>query len=654
LAYAYLTEENIDKKYTEAKKYTDSLTEPFPEFARIARNKPHEGIDPNYPKTTDGTTASIIEKSPRRVIQQVPSGVVVAEENEWLGAVSEFILLKKIIPYSNEEYDFIAKSWSALEAALTFGACATYTPFLNHDGYFCPDVTNIYWDDLALQPGKKSGYSCKYIFVRSWWQEEDIDALIKKESKLSKSAKKRGESYDSTWRVDDLKQIKSQSTQKDTSGTTPSEKDRNYESSGIQLVTGFQEGVNAEFITFHPQSKRVVRVEKNLDPRGKYPIDWLYADTDGSNPLGRGIVELVGGLQNLIDSDMQMYQYNRALMLAPPIIKKGNFSKNKIKFAPNTIIDMGSADPNASIDTLKIDTTAVANYPALYGLQKSQLLNLVNSPDTSISADVGNPGFGKTPAAIKQQTATISVDDNYLRKMYEAWFEHWCETAINVYFSKRKGLEELVLDDETVEKLIVLAQEEKFDLDKLNGNTILIDYDTDTPALKFRVDASTSKMEDDNSKAEKLTSLIQTLESSPILSQVVPQDKIAAAWNAIVNSSRVENPKDLLIDLDELRQQIEEQRQAELIAQQQQQAMEEAQQAEIDSEMQPIEAQPEAQQEAQQEAQPEMQPEAPDDTDQMIADYLRQLGADDTYIQEVLDGLNAGLITEEEIIGALA
>jgi hypothetical protein len=90
------------------------------------------------------------------------------------------------------------------------------------------------------------------------------------------------------------------------------------------------------------------------------------------------------------------------------------------------------------------------------------------------------------------------------------------------------------------------------------------------------------------------------------------------------------------------------------MAKQQQQAIEEAQQAEIDSEMQPIEAQPEAQQEAQQEAQPEMQPEAPDDTDQMIADYLRQLGADDTYIQEVLDGLNAGLITEEEIIGALA
>ena len=68
------------------------------------------------------------------------------------------------------------------------------------------------------------------------------------------------------------------------------------------------------------------------------------------------------------------------------------------------------------IEPLDVSTTAIEKYPDLYGLQKSQLLNLTNSPDTSISAEVGNPGFGKTPQALQQQQAAISVDDNYVRK----------------------------------------------------------------------------------------------------------------------------------------------------------------------------------------------------------------------------------------------
>lgn len=633
MAYNYLTKENIFDRYTAAKKYTDDLTTPFQEFERIARNRPSDKIDPNYPKTTDGTTASIIRKTPRRVVQQLPTGVVENDAEDWLSIVSDFILTNKILLYANEEYDLLQKCWSVIEGGLSFGAAATYTPFLNHDGYFCPDVTLIYWGDIKLQPGKKSGHACNYVFVRTWFQKEDLEALIDKEKQLKKSAKQRGEQYEGSWDTEALKRILDNRTLKDDNSKTPMERDRGVNQNGIELITGFQNGVDASFITFNSSAEEVVRTEKNKDPRGKMPIDWMYGDIDGSNPFGRGIIELVGGLQNLIDADMQMYQYNRALMLAPPMIQYGTV--NNVRFIPNAVMKSQSKD-SGSIEPLTVDTSAVANYPSLYGLQKSQLLNLVSSPDTSISAEIGNPGFSKTDAGVNQQQANVSVDDNYVRKMFEAWFEDWAETAINIYFAKRSGIEELQLDDDTIDKLQHLADEGKFDMENISEDgKIRIDYDTATPALKFRVDASTSKMKDDAEQLQGLTLLQESLDKSAILAQIVPPEKVIGLWNSLVTASSVENPEDLKVDVEQFMQQ-----QQEAMAMQQQQMQTQQLQAQNDQtalqQQMPVEAPfpPE-----EMTLEPE-QPIAPED--EAIIAELQELGLPDDVIAEAIALLEEG------------
>lgn len=538
MSFSFLTTDNLYDRYRDAKAYTESLTDQFQEYERIARNRPHPDIDPAYPKTTDGTTASIIRKTPRRVIQQLPTGNVVSDSEDWLTHVASFIFRKKILPYANEEYDLIQKAWSTVEKSLTFGACPTYAPFLSHDGYFCPDLSLPYWGDIFMQPGKKSGYACGFTFMRSWWQKEDLQAIIDEQL----AQKKKSKTYEPTWDVAALKSVLDSVTTKDEKAQTPSDREKTRQvSTGIELVTGFQKGVGAKFYTFHPQSKQIVRTKTNKDPRGKMPIDWMYGDIDGSNPWGRGIVELVGPLQNLIDADMQMYQFNRALMLAPPLLKKGNFNKNKVKFIPNQIIDLGS-DVNADVIPLTVDTTAIANYPALYGLQKSQLLNLTNSPDTSISADVGNPSFSKTPQGVQAQNAVISVDDNYVRKMFEAWFEKWSETAINLYFAERTGIEELQLDAETSMKLREMPD---FDQSLINDkNQIRINYDQATPALKFRVDPSTTSVKDNAAQVADATGLLDMVMKYPMLNTNYggPID-IEILARRIVTNSGIENPE---------------------------------------------------------------------------------------------------------------
>ena len=613
----YLTKENIVQRWWESKRHTDRLTDRFPEYQRIARNEPYPGGDPDYPEVTDGTTASIIQKTPKRVVQQLPTGVVKCddEQYEWLCHVAEFIYLNKILPFANDGYDLFEKAQLVIENGLTFGNSASYTPFVNKDGTFTTDMTIPYWGDIYVPKGITSAKNSPYLFLRTWWQPEDIDELIATEARLAKQAKERGETYESTWDVEALQAIKKATDAKDKQGQAPHEDQLGTEKDAIEMVTGLQKGVKAPFFTFNPSTKTIVRTKINKDPRGKMPVDWFFGDIDGTNPLGRSIVDMIGPLQNLIDSDMQAYQYNRALALQPPVVKYGNIGA--FKYAPNAVIDAAD-DPNAKIVPLTVDTSALTNYPQLYGLQKSQLLNLVASPDTSISADVGNPGFSKTPAGINQQQASISVDDNTIRKRWEAWFESWSETAINLYFAERTGVEVLTLDEETAAKLRKCAEEGEFDETLLNDqNQIIIDYDTATPVLHFHVDASTSKMADNKTQLESTKMLIESLDGSAVLQGIIPQENVLALWNKVVTLSGVEDPEEVQVDLKEFQQQQEE-------AMMQQQAAQEQQAM------------------AAQEQQPQLS-----EQDQALIQNLQQLGAPDEVIQKVIDDLNNGIPLQE-------
>lgn len=454
------------------------------------------------------------------------------------------------------------KCWNVVERFLTFGYCPTYVPFTEHNGYFCTDLRLPYWGDIFLQPGKLSDADSNYIFMRSWWQTTDIDALIESQEKL-------GKNVDRTWDVEALRAVKLIETTKEEKAKTPMEREKSVNTKGgVELITGFQRGVGAKFYTFHIQttgegdkkvtSGTIVRTKKNKDPRGELPIPFAYGDIDGSNPFGRGVIDLVGSMQNLMDGEMQMYQYNRALQLNPPLIKRGNFSKNKIKFAPNVIIDVGS-DPNANVEPLTIDTTALANFPNNYGLMKSQMLNLLASPDTSISAEVGNPGFSKTPQGVDARKADLSIDDNYVRKQFETWFERWSETAINLYFAERSGIEELQLDKKTAEQLRKLATEGKFDPSQLSDdNRIRINYSTATEKLKFEVDASTSKMQDEVKQLQSLSGLEDLLRKSDLLQGIVPPQKQLALWNAFVKNSGVEDPTELSLSDEEMKMAVQQ------------------------------------------------------------------------------------------------
>ena len=324
---------------------------------------------------------------------------------------------------------------------------------------------------------------------------------------------------------------------------TPNEREKQLNASFIEIVHCFQRGIGGTFYSFAPSlgdNENVIRTKKNKDPRGAIPIHFMYTNVDLSNPLGRGSVELSGGMQNLLDSEVQAYQYMRALMMNPPVEKRGNFSKSTIVYEPQAIWDMGS-DPNASVTPVKLSTESLTSFPNNYGLVKSQILNLNSSTDTSVSSEVGNPGFSKTPAGVNMQQQKLGVSDNYMQKQFESTFEEIMETAINLYFAERSGVQEIELDKETAGKLRKVAPQAVNEENKVG-----IDFDKETEALKFEVDATTSQAKDDVAERDRLVELLDLSQKYPALAELMGQEGTKELVNRIVVKTGVEDPEKIM------------------------------------------------------------------------------------------------------------
>lgn len=635
MAFSFLTEENILDLCSASKDYTEKLTQPFEEYSRLARNKPHAKIPKAFPKTTDGTSASIIIKSARRAVQQLPAGVVsTSDEYSPWPILAEFAYLKEILPNANAEYDLIHKMWITIENGESFGSQCVFTPVAYNDGKLLPDYLIVSWRDVFIQPGKRSASDSDYLFVRTWWQKTDVEKLIDAEKERRDTAKKEGALYEPTWDLKALEEIKEAIVTKDSKDQSEAEQQYSLDPSGIEIITGFQIGHNATFFTFNPATKKIVRRKKNKDPRAKIPLNWYFYDADGVNPLGRSVLELIGPLQNLIDSDMQAYQYNRAAALRPTINVYGDVNERTLEFKPNGLNKI--KNPNVRIEAMSVDTSAIRDYPNLYGLQKSQMLNLVNSPDTSISAEVGNPGFGKTPQALKTQQAQLSIDDNALRKGFEAFFEEWSETAINLYFAEREGVEIIQLDTDTAQRLRDL-EEKGHVLDGVvldDDNKATVDFSKAKGVLKFKIDASTTKVNSEAAQLDSLKTLIQTLDSSQSLNQVVPVDKKLAAWNAIVANSGIDGLDELKVTEEEMKEMQEAQTQAAVSATDETATAEVEQPAEDEAQVAEVPVEPQ------------------EDIEPSIVDELRQIGTPENLIAEVPSMIQKGF-TEEEIIASI-
>lgn len=509
----FIDKETAIDGYDESRKWLRVYFDPCDELERIARNKPSSRIDPSLPRITDGTMAAIVQEDPKRIIQQVATGKVECKDYPQFAAIADIIHRTKIIPCYNRMGDALQKDWNMLGKAQTYGRSTSYTFFTNTNGELHTDFIIPYVKDVLTEKGKVFAPDSNIQFLRSWYQKRDLQAIIDREKSFGTKLK----DYKSDWDLQALADfIEGGASSKPADLQTPAEKEKGGDAGGYEVIHAFQKGIGAEFYSFAPRmdgkgQNKILRTKVNSDPRGFIPLDHLYCNIDLSNPLGRGVIELSGGVQNLIDQQMQMFQFLSTLMMGPPLQVYGKVKKSTLKFRPNAIWDMGD-NPNNKVLPYEVNNNAIANFPTNYGLLKSQIFNLNSSQDHSVSSESGNVSQSKTQAGVNAAEARLGVSDNYLRKQFEAWFGSQAETSVNIYFAEMTGKATLKLDPDDLKELSKTEAAQFID----QQGVLTIPYkEISDVAFHFYVDASSSEIKEDAENKDKLIEIYGLMQTDP-------------------------------------------------------------------------------------------------------------------------------------------
>lgn len=577
MSFSFIDKTNIVSAFQESEEYMRPIFEPYDEYERLAANKPHPSIAPHLPKVTEGTLSSTIHKQPRRVIQQMPSGKIKFTEDDAITPVLQVFVDNTLIPNAITGGSMLQKGWEATTKALTYGAQPILSFYTQHGRYFGADCRLPYIRDVFHEKGQLCSGPLKLEFVRFWYTKTQIKSIIKMEKWLEQRSKERRDPqpYKSSWDLKKLADLLNKGeTKKKVESQTPDERKRGGDAGGYEIIVGYQDGAGAEFYSFAPalsdsnidtpNGENIVRCKVNPDPRGVIPIRFQFHTVDGSSPNGRGAVEHSGPVQNLIDSQLQMFQYNMSLIQAPPIKKWGNLPNKTFRMAPDAIWDMGK-DKNNDAKTVDVATQGIQFFKDNFGLLKSILITGLNGQDTSISASAGNPGFSRTNAGVKQQQAILGVDDNYIRKQYETAWGQVIEDMINIHISESRGRKELIVEGDELDKLVAIYPELKE-----NGGRLDIIFDRIKGSASMEIDAGTSAGDDDTEQAEILAGIIESYTGNEVVQQRLEQEgwafSLGEAYSRQIVKSGVNDPEKIIHKLSDEEIKAKEEEEAALLA----------------------------------------------------------------------------------------
>jgi hypothetical protein len=535
VAYNFLDSKTLGDALEQSEEYMKPFYDPLAELERITRGKPGKVPD-GKPKITEGTLAGIRRETPKQIIQQLPTGKVVYKQDPTLGSLMSGTLTDIILPNANSGGTPYAKSKNAIKDTISTGASFAYCFFNRTGDLFHADFRRIYARDIYFEKGKVSEFDSNYMFMIGWYTESDLKAIIYWQKELKKSAEKRGEQFDSRWNLKTLQTLLDKGAQKkDDQNKSPEEKLAGDVAGYFKIAHALQTGIGGTFYSYAPTIEENVAEWTNPDPRGIIPLHGLVPEEDYANPLGEPLAAISAGKQNLLDFDLQMYQYGQGMQYSPTLQKWGDTPMHKVKIQPDHVIEMNGNPQTDMVKVLDINNQAVANFANNYGLLKSGILNETGrTASTDVSGASGNPGFSKTDRGVANLQARLSISDNDLRKSYELWFGRVCETMLNLHYAESQGEKVLELEPETIKRL------------KLPGDPKM-DYSQEFAKIKFTIDASSSQAADNEKETATLDSLMERKTKLPN-----PDDKDMLMYNQIVKNSGVDDSEKLLYTEDEI------------------------------------------------------------------------------------------------------
>lgn len=513
---AFLTSaEDLCKLHDESKKEAQVWQAGYPEYQRLADNELIADLDEALPEVNDGTLAASLYKLPKRVVSTDLTGRAKATDRDdaWVTELANIIWETKIVPNANSQAPFHRKWKDAVRKAAIYGSVPLITLFVERGNYTGADFIVAQPQDVLLEPGKVSDYDSDVFFWEVYYSKKQLEDLLERAQEEMKEQPTDG--YNK-WNVKALKKLIDEFQEE--------EKLESGDDSGKPKVKGskftivFQRGVEAPFFMLHTSSKTNIREWSNPDPSGDVPVHFLYCYQNLENPYGTGIVKLAGGTQNVLDYMRQSDVLATQLGFRPPVAISGDLTgldRDSIVYAQDAQWELG----RATVQRQEISNQVYSQLPNRIAMYKTSLNQLIPTGDTSIGADAGDPNYSKTPAGVKFQQQSLSIDDEDFKDNLYLTYEAKARSMINTHFANMQGHDLLKLNDDQRDVLAKSGLD--FPVDEMGEPTNELDviWDESRADFTFEIDAEQDKAKDEEARLNGLLQVAQFRASDPMFDQ---------------------------------------------------------------------------------------------------------------------------------------
>jgi hypothetical protein len=633
---AFLTSaKDLCKLHDESKQEALVWQKGYPEYQRLADNELISDLDEALPEVNDGTLAASLYKLPKRVVSTDLTGRAKATDRDdaWVTELANIEWETNIIPNANSQAPFHRKWKDAVRKAAIYGSVPLITLFVERGKYTGADFIVAQPQDVLLEPGKVSDYDSDFFFWEVYYSKKQLEDLLERANEEKKEQPTDG--YNK-WNTKGLKKLIDEFQEEDKLQVNDNNSDKPKQK-GAKFTIVFQRGVEAPFFMIHTGTKTTVREWSNPDPSGDVPVHFLYCYQDFENPYGTGIVKLAGGTQNVLDYMRQSDVLATQLGFRPPVSISGDLTgldRDSIVYAQDAQWEIG----RATVKREEISNQIYSQLPNRIAMYKTSINQLIPTGDTSISADAGDPQYSKTPAGVKFQQQSLSIDDEDFKDNLYLTYEAKARSMINTHFANMQGNDLRKLNDDHRDVLAKSGLEFPVDEEGNPTNELNVIWDEARAEFTFEIDAEQDKAKDEEQRLNGLLQVARLRVGDPMFDQrlMVSGKKIddGELFASIIQLT-TDNDK-ILIDVSPEDQQAQKEEQ--LIAEQE---------AMIQGQEQPVEEAPFEQ--------PIEEPQVSeeDEVEQYVAALMEQYEIDEPEARAMVAAEAQGF-SPEEIMAALS
>lgn len=364
---------------------------------------------------TDNMTATIYLERAARVAGQLPEGETKAfgKKDYGKGMFLDLLRTKWIYPNANAQFDFLTKMFIWQYGSSEYNLMPMHYDINVNEttGYVGPDCWLWSPRNFIPQSGFTSITDMDYAHALSYMSPRFFQDIV-------------DDDEDDTWDKDAIQsvitQIKHAKKESDEKRDTLSYRERMKQSTNqVCIATRYEAGKNGRWITFLPDfGCKVIRDIPNPHKNGRIPFVLKRCIPKLDSYYGNGDFQRSMPMQFANDGLDNFYFQGIKVNLFPALmINMQTAIRHTISQDPGSIMEFNGT-PDAK--RLETSTAGLSTYQAAKGMAKGAIQSIAGTTDTRANKEsASDPGFGKTPEALKQIKEREGTRDNFDRGMLE-------------------------------------------------------------------------------------------------------------------------------------------------------------------------------------------------------------------------------------------